>query len=232
MSSQILAAREISYHDQLKESSFELKPGFTTLMGPSGSGKSTCAQLLLGALGLSTGEINYFSDNNSPSLTILPEPKPGLVGRFRLESKQNRKIKKHIFEYCGYVAQKAELPDDMTVKDYIYKVRTAGGNKLDHNYVEWLLERLGIAKNTNSIAASQSGGEQQRTALAFALANKPALLIADEPNASLDSASGKEAIEFTRSLANQGMSVLWITHTPEHQDYADNRLFAKDGVVG
>ena len=148
-----------------------------------------------------------------------------------MESDHNRQIKKHIIQYCGYVAQNPELPKDMTVGDYIYNVRTAASNKLDTDYVEWLLETLGIAKNIDSIATRQSGGEQQRTAIAFALANRPSLLIADEPNASLDTASSKEVIELTRSMANNGMSVLWITHTPAHQDYADHKLFAKDGIV-
>jgi len=231
MSAKILEAKKISYFDQLHESSFEINNGFTTLMGPSGSGKSTCVQLLIGALKLSQGEIDYFK-NNKKTLTIKPEDNLGLIERFRLESKQNRIVKKHIISYCGYVAQTPELPKDMTVRDYIYSVRTAAGNKLDNNYIEWLLEKLGIYKNINSIAASQSGGEQQRTAIAFALANQPDLLVADEPNASLDTSSGKEVIELIRSLADDGMSVLWITHTPEHQEYSDNRLFAKDGIVG
>jgi len=231
MSNPIISAEKISYYDQLRESSFELNRGFTTLMGPSGSGKSTCAQLLIGALGLSSGRIDYLSDKGSEVLSIVPEIKKNLFNRFQLETDQNRRIKKHVIQYCGYVAQAPELPQDMTVKDYIFNIRTAAGNKIDVGYVDWLLDGLGIKKNINKNASNQSGGEQQRTAIAFALANKPELLIADEPNASLDSASGKEVIEFTRSLADQGMSVLWITHTPEHQDYADNRLFAKDGVV-
>ena len=95
-----------------------------------------------------------------------------------------------------------------------------------------MLGELGINRNIDSIASNQSGGEKQRTAIAFALANKPDFLVADEPNASLDTESGKEVIELTRMLADQGgMSVLWITHTPDHQDYADHRLYAKDGIV-
>lgn len=231
MNEKILEAQDISYYDQLRPSSFELPKGFTTLMGPSGSGKSTCAQLLIGALKLSSGEVNYYDEKGKRELTIAPEIGKGVLNRFRLESTQNRKIKGHIVQYCGYVAQTPELPKDMTVKDYIYNVRRAAGNKLDGQYVEWLLDRLGIAKNMDSIAASQSGGEQQRTAIAFALAHKPNLLVADEPNASLDTISGKEVIELTRELADGGMSVLWITHTPDHQQYADNRLYAEDGIV-
>lgn len=229
--STIISAEAISFREQLHESSFDLHSGFTTLMGPSGSGKSTCAKLLIGALKLSSGEITYLGEDEQPQLQIRPEAPKGIVGRFRLESAQNREIKKHIIEYCGYVAQSPDLPTDMTVKDYIYNVRTAAGNKLDNSYVDSLLDKLGIKQNRDSLAADQSGGEQQRTAIAFALANKPTLLVADEPNASLDIASGKEVIELTRSLADEGMSVLWITHTPEHQVYADNRLYASDGYV-
>ncbi len=231
MSNPILSAEKIAYYDQLQESSFVLNKGFTTLMGPSGSGKSTCAQLLIGALGLSSGRIDYLSDKGTEVLSIVPETKKNLFNRFQLETAQNRRIKKHVIQYCGYVAQAPELPQDMTVKDYIFNIRTAAGNKIDVGYVDWVLDRLGIKKNINKNASSQSGGEQQRTAIAFALANKPELLIADEPNASLDSVSGKEVIEFTRSLADQGMSVLWITHTPEHVQYADHLLEAKDGII-
>ncbi len=230
MTNTVLTAENISYLDQLSESSFELKKGFTTLMGPSGSGKSTCAMLLVGALKLSSGKVSYLSDTGTTSLNIYPETN-SWVKKIQLESAQNRRVKRHIIRYCGYVAQTPELPRGMTVKDYIYNVRTAAGNKLDVRYLDWLLNKLGIAKNMDKIAASQSGGEQQRTAVAFALANKPSLFIADEPNASLDTKSGKEVLELTRSLADNGMSVLWITHTPEHQDYADNKLYAENGVV-
>jgi len=230
MSASVLEVLGISYYDQLRESSFELQKGFTTLMGPSGSGKSTCAQLLIGALKLSSGEVNYLSERGERVLRIVPQTNNGL-NRFRLESNQHRRIKKHIVQYCGYVAQTPELPKDMTVRDYIYNVRTAAGNRLNDSYVEWLLERLGISKNIDRVASGQSGGEQQRTAIAFALANRPLLLVADEPNASLDTASGRDVIALTRELADDGMSVLWITHTPEHQQFADNRLYAKDGIV-
>ncbi len=227
----IISAEQISFYDQLKESNFNINSGFTTLMGPSGSGKSTCAQLLLGALKITSGKIRHFSKDGSEVLTVFPENTHNLLNKLRLESDQNRRIKKHVIQSYGYVAQTPELPKDMTVRDYIYNVRTAAGNRLDLSYVEGLLERLGIHKNIDSIASAQSGGEQQRTALAFALANRPNFLIADEPNASLDSVSGKEVLNLTRSLADEGMSVLWITHTAEHQEYADHRLIAKDGVI-
>ena len=105
------------------------------------------------------------------------------------------------------------------------------GNRLDNSYITKLLDRLGILHNANKLSSEQSGGEQQRTAIAFALANKPNLLIADEPNASLDSVTSDSVLRFARSLTDQGTSILWITHTPEHQDFADHRLLAKDGEV-
>ena len=226
----ILEADRISFRDQLKPSSFEITSGFTTLMGPSGSGKTTCARLLIGAIGLSTGEIRHLNNDTAEGFTITPE-RQSLGTHFRLESNQNRSVKKYIARYCGYVAQTPELPTDMTVREYIHNVRVAMGNRLDAQYVEQLLERLGIAENVNKLASEQSGGEQQRTAIAFALANKPNLLVADEPNASLDSVTGEAVLQLARSLANQGTSILWITHTKEHQDYADNRLYANDGEV-
>jgi len=227
----IIKAENISYYDQLCKSSFEIKEGFTTLMGPSGSGKSTCAQLLIGALGLTSGEVKHYLRDGQEALTFKPESRTGFTNWFRLETGQNRKIKKHVMQYCGYVAQTPELPGDMTVRDYIYNVRTAAGNKLDSNYVEWIVEKLGIKHHIDTRTTDQSGGEQQRTAIAFALANNPQLLIADEPNASLDSASGKEVIELTRALADQGMSVLWITHDEKHMQYADQMLFARDCLI-
>ncbi len=228
--SKILEADNISYRDQLKPSSFDLKPGFTTLMGPSGSGKTTCARLLIGAIGLSTGEVRYLNDASVVELAIKHESKK-LSHYLGLETSQNRKIKSHVARYCGYVAQTPELPEDMTVMQYICDVRTAMGNRLDNSYITKLLDRLGILHNANKLSSEQSGGEQQRTAIAFALANKPNLLIADEPNASLDSVTSDSVLRFARSLTDQGTSILWITHTPEHQDFADHRLLAKDGEV-
>jgi ABC-type multidrug transport system ATPase subunit len=231
MSKVIASAHEIAYYDQLKPSTFNLEKGFTTLMGPSGSGKSTCAQLLIGALIPTQGEIKHYSENGEEVLRISPESKPKFIDRFRLETTANRNIKSQVIKYFGYVAQNPELPPDMTVNNYIYDVRTSAGNSLDRVYVESLLSRLGIENQTNCYAKDQSGGQQQKTAMAFALANKPSLLIADEPNASLDIESGEEVLKLTRELANSGMSVLWITHTPEHQEYADHRLFARDGTI-
>ncbi|MCL4357481.1 ATP-binding cassette domain-containing protein [Patescibacteria group bacterium] len=228
--SKILEADNISYRDRLNSSSFELKPGFTTLMGPSGSGKTTCARLLIGDLCLSGGEIRYLDDDGAVKLTIKSESKK-LRHSWRLETKQNRMIKNYVARYCGYVAQTPELPADMTIMDYIYNVRTAMGNRVDNSYITKLLDRLGILHNANKLSSEQSGGEQQRTAIAFALANKPNLLIADEPNASLDSVTSDSVLRFARSLTDQGTSILWITHTPEHQDFADHRLLAKDGEV-
>ena len=226
----VLVAENISYRDRLRPSSFTLERGFTTFFGPSGSGKTTAARLLIGALGLSSGQIRHLSPAGRTLLEIKTEHR-SLKSRLRLETRQNRIVKSYIARYCGYVAQTPEPPTDMTVEDYIYNVRTAMGNKLDPLYVAQLLERLGIANKSRKIASEQSGGEQQRTAIAFALANKPTLLVADEPNASLDSATGNEVLELTRSLADEGTSVLWITHTPEHQAYADHLLTAKDGIV-
>lgn len=226
----IIEAMNISYKDQLKPSSFRVKRGFTAFFGPSGSGKTTAARLLIGDLGLSTGEIRHLSPDGTTSLQINTEDR-SLINRLHLETVQGRTVKRYIARYCGYVAQTPELPPDMTVEDYIYNVRTAMGNKLDPLHITRLLERLGISKNSSKLASKQSGGEQQRTAIAFALANKPTLLVADEPNASLDSVTGSEVLELARSLADEGTSVLWITHSPEHQEYADHLLIAKDGIV-
>jgi len=231
MSNVIANADRIAYYDQLKDSSFNLRKGLTTLMGPSGSGKSTCAQLLIGALIPTRGKVTHYSDSGAEILQILPKTKESLIDKLRLESNESRNMKRQVIKYLGYVAQSPELPPDMTVKNYIYDIRTAGGNILDSSYIDWLLRRLGIENQANCYVKDQSGGQQQRTAMAFALANKPSLLIADEPNASLDIESGKEVLGLTRELANKEMSVLWITHTPEHQEYADYRLIAKDGVI-
>jgi ABC-type lipoprotein export system ATPase subunit len=96
-----------------------------------------------------------------------------------------------------------------------------------------LLEAVGLADQANQKPASLSGGQQQRVAIAVALANRPKLLLADEPTGSLDAASAEQVMDLIGELRQTlGLTILMVTHDMEIADYADRVLTLRDGALG
>ena len=95
-----------------------------------------------------------------------------------------------------------------------------------------LLKQVGLGDRANNLPADLSGGQKQRVAIARALAGEPELIMADEPTAALDSATGRDVIELMQYLAkNKGCTVLIITHDPRITDAADEITYLEDGVL-
>ena len=94
-----------------------------------------------------------------------------------------------------------------------------------------LLEKVGIADKADKLPATLSGGQKQRVAVARALANEPALLLADEPTGALDSKTGAEVLDLFRELHQQGHTLLLVTHDPSIAALAERRVEIRDGLI-
>jgi putative ABC transport system ATP-binding protein len=94
-----------------------------------------------------------------------------------------------------------------------------------------LLEKVGIAEKADKLPATLSGGQKQRVAVARALANEPALLLADEPTGALDSRTGAEVLDLFRELHAQGHTRLLVTHDPSIAAQAGRRVEIRDGLI-
>jgi len=186
---------------------------FLALIGPSGSGKSTL-MAILGCLDSPT----------NGRYTLDGRPVEGLGGA-ELAKIRNEKI--------GFVFQNYNLlPRASVVRNVELPMLYAGvGRKERRRRALELLETVGIPDKANVLPAALSGGQRQRVAIARALANRPSLLLADEPTGALDSRTGAEVIGLFRDLHRQGHTLLLVTHDPAIAIQAERRVEIRDGVV-
>ncbi|MGW2045082.1 ABC transporter ATP-binding protein [Streptomyces sp. NPDC001858] len=164
------------------------------VLGPSGSGKSTLLNLIAGLDRPSTG-----------SVTVDGLRVDGLS---EAASAQYRRSK------VGMVFQFFHLLDDLTVTDNVLlPAQLAGTPRAEaRGRAAGLLERLGIDRHAAAYPGRLSGGERQRVAVARALMNRPALLLADEPTGALDSAAGEDVRELLTELNAEGQTIVLVTH--------------------
>jgi putative ABC transport system ATP-binding protein len=193
--------------------SLRLEAGkIVALLGPSGSGKST----LVKALGLVTppdsGDI-WMKDK----LVVRD-------GRAVADTSRLRR------EYLGFVFQKANLIPFLTARENVAIACEIGGEPNPRARADELLDYLGVAHRASAMPSMLSGGEQQRVAIARALANRPSLILADEPTAALDKTRGRTVMElFARVAHEQGAAVLVVTHDHRTLDVFDTRYAMEDG---
>jgi putative ABC transport system ATP-binding protein len=184
------------------------------VMGPSGSGKSTMLNLIAGVDRADGGEVEVAGVN----LGRLSETGLAKFRRTRV----------------GVIFQFFHLLDDLTVRDNVLlPAQLAGGSKqAARARATELLESLGIADKANAYPARLSGGQRQRVAVARALMNKPALLLADEPTGAVDARAGEQVAELLRELNQSGQTLVVVTHDPEVARNCATRLIAlRDGRV-
>jgi len=198
----------------LKGINMEVQPGeFIAIMGRSGSGKSTLLHIL-GLLDMPTGGEIYIEDTDVLKLS------EGERARFRLEE-------------LGYVFQEYSLLGEMTLLENVYLPALCLAQV--KNYRKQAVEMLtivGLKERLAHYPNEASGGEQQRAAIARALINKPKILFADEPTASLDAASARVVLELFRNLNKDlGQTIVMVTHEPEDEKYVDRVIWLKDGLV-
>ena len=186
---------------------------FVAVMGPSGSGKSTLLHLLGGLDRPTAGQVLLDGER----IDDRSEAQLALVRRRRL----------------GFVFQFFNLIGDLSVADNVeLPALLVGASPRDaRSRREELLAELGLADKGRAAPAELSGGQQQRVAIARALANRPAVLLADEPTGNLDSASAKEVLDLLRREREAGQTILLVTHDARVAAAADRVVTMRDGLA-
>jgi putative ABC transport system ATP-binding protein len=186
---------------------------FAAIMGPSGSGKSTLLHLLGGLERPTSGEI-WLDGQRVDGLSQ--------AGWAKLR-------RRHI----GFMFQFFNLVSNMTVADNVELTALMGGasrRQARDRRVE-LLADLGLSAKADAAPARLSGGEQQRVALARALANRPSLLLADEPTGSLDSSGSQSVLRLLTRAHAAGQAILMVTHDARVATAAERVISLFDGMV-
>jgi putative ABC transport system ATP-binding protein len=192
----------------------ELADGeFVAIMGPSGCGKSTLLNLVAGLDTADDGEIVLAGEQ--------------ITGKS--EDELARMRRRHI----GIVFQFFNLLEGMTVLENVVLPAMIAGTKRKpaETRARDLLDLLGLGDKASDVPAVLSGGQRQRLAIARALANKPTLLLADEPTGALDTDGGREVLELFKRLHADGQTILLVTHNDEVASAADRIVRMRDGRV-
>jgi putative ABC transport system ATP-binding protein len=194
--------------------SLEFKRGeFWAILGSSGSGKSTLLNLL-GCLDRPTSGRYLLAGQD---VSNMPDDE---LSRFRL---------KHL----GFIFQNFNLITQSTVEENIQLPMYYLGIP-DHESMpraRELARMVGLGERLKHTPVQLSGGQQQRVAIARALANRPDVLLADEPTGNLDSATGEEIMRMLGGLHREGKTIIMVTHEPDIAAHASHRLYMKDGRV-
>ena len=186
---------------------------FVAVMGPSGCGKSTLLNII-GLLDNPTDGGYFFFDENVAD-----------YGEARRSTIRKRNI--------GFIFQSFNLIDELNVAENIelallYHKMPAGERK---RRVEAAMDRMGIGHRAKHMPGQLSGGQQQRVAVARAIVGNQPLILADEPTGNLDSVHGQEVMETLRSLNAEGTTIVMVTHSAAHADYAHRTVNLFDGHV-
>ena len=186
---------------------------FVAIMGPSGCGKST----LLNVIGMldTPSKGDYFFNDES-------------IAGYN-ESKLCD-IRKH---NIGFIFQSFNLIDELSVFQNIELALLYHNipSKERRERVEAVMDKVGIAHRARHMPSQLSGGQQQRVAVARAVVGDQPLILADEPTGNLDSAHGQEVMEMLQQLNNEGTTIIMVTHSQSHADYAKRTVNLFDGSI-
>ncbi|MFD1611404.1 ABC transporter ATP-binding protein [Sphingomonas tabacisoli] len=186
---------------------------FVAIMGPSGCGKST----LLNVIGMLDSPSSGSYVFNGGEVAGLPEAKLADIR------------KKHI----GFIFQSFNLIDELSVRENVelallYHEIPSSERK---QRVEAVMDKVGIAHRAKHRPSQLSGGQQQRVAVARAVVGEPKLILADEPTGNLDTQHGEEVMRMLQKLNAEGSTIVMVTHSPAHADYAGRVVNMLDGKV-
>lgn len=132
----------------------------------------------------------------------------------------------------GFVFQSYNLVPVLNVYENIVLPVELDGNEIDTDYVEDIIEVLGLEKKKYNLPSQLSGGQQQRVAIARAIASKPAILLADEPTGNLDSVTSQDVLSLLKVTSDRfGQTVVMITHNEEIAQLADRMIRIEDGRI-
>lgn len=188
------------------------KGEFVAVVGTSGSGKSTLLHMIggldvptAGSVTVDGQELSHMTDEQ---LTIF----------------RRRNI--------GFVFQQYNLVPMLNVWENIILPVKLDGRQVEKDYVEEIIDTLGLEKRLNSLPSMLSGGQQQRVAIARALASKPSMILADETTGNLDSETSREVLELLKETSERfHQTIVMITHNPEIARQADRMIRIGDGRV-
>ncbi|WP_017413390.1 ABC transporter ATP-binding protein [Clostridium tunisiense] len=197
----------------LKATDIAIEKGeFTAIVGPSGSGKSTLLHLLAGLDKPSAGQVFI----NGTDIYSMGEKE---LSRFRRRN-------------IGFIFQFFNLIPILSVEENIKLPLLMDGKKVDEAYINEIMETLDIKNRKTHLPGEISGGQQQRTSIARALANKPSIIFADEPTGNLDSKNSNEVLDLlTMSIKKYNQTLVMITHDPNIAARADRVITIADGII-
>ncbi|CEP50497.1 ABC transporter ATP-binding protein [[Clostridium] sordellii] len=185
---------------------------FTAIIGPSGSGKSTLLHCMAGLDKPSSGNI-YLDD----------------IDIYTMGDDKLSKLRREEF---GFIFQSYNLIPVVNVYDNIVLPVAIDKKKEDGDYIDDLINKLGISNQVNKFPNELSGGQQQRVAIARALSNKPSVIFADEPTGNLDSKTTDEVMDILKMCVKDfKQTLVMITHNEDIANMADRVITIKDGKV-
>ena len=185
---------------------------FTAIMGPSGSGKSTLMHVAAGLDSLTTGQ--------------------SFIGDVELGSLSDRALTVLRREKLGFVFQSFNLMPTLTALENITLPIALAGSRPDRDWIDMVVDTLGMYDRLTHRPSELSGGQQQRVAIARALATRPQIIFADEPTGNLDSRTSAEVLDFLRRAVRRfGQTIVMVTHDPTAASYADRVVFLVDGRI-
>ncbi len=185
---------------------------FTAIMGPSGSGKSTLMHILAGLDKPTSGTVAL----DGVEITDLDDGELTQLRRDKL----------------GFVFQFFNLLPVLTAEENMTLPLSIAGRKPDPQWLQRLVETVGLAERRTHLPSELSGGQQQRVAVARALLSKPAVVFADEPTGNLDSKSSGDVLALLRQAVDEfDQTVVMVTHDPVAAAHADRLITLRDGRI-
>lgn len=199
--------------EAVKNVNFEVKKGeFIVVLGPSGSGKSTLLHIIGGMERPSSGRVIV----EGRDINLLNEFE---ISQFRLKN-------------IGFIFQSYNLISILTAKENINLPNLIDNETEDSEYLNELYSLLEIQDRLDHYPSQLSGGQQQRVAIGRALANKPTLVLADEPTGNLDSKNTLKVMELLKHCVNKlNQTIILITHDEKNIKFADRVFCMEDGVL-
>jgi putative ABC transport system ATP-binding protein len=198
----------------LKDINLQIEEGeFISIMGPSGSGKSTLLNVIGMLDGFDEGEYQFLHEQVQ-----------------KMKEKQRANLYK---QYIGFVFQAYHLIDELTVYEnietpLIYKDIKSSERKA---LVADMLDRFNIVGKKDLFPSQLSGGQQQLVGIARALISKPKIILADEPTGNLNSKQGEEIMELFKTLNNEGVTIIQVTHSEKNAAYGQRIIHLLDARI-
>jgi putative ABC transport system ATP-binding protein len=185
---------------------------FVAVMGPSGSGKSTLMHVLAGLDRPTSGTVQIAGTEVT-----------------KLDDKALTELRR---DKVGFIFQAFNLLPVLTAEENILLPLSIAGRSPDREWVDRLIDTVGLRDRLDHRPSELSGGQQQRVAVARALASRPAVIFADEPTGNLDSTSSREVLELLRRAVDEfGQTVVMVTHDPDAAKVADETIEMADGKI-